>query len=268
MELLVRGARELGLELTPVQVATFQVYYEELIAWNQRVNLTAITGLAEVQVKHFLDSLTCLLAIPLPLPLPYQGRGEGTCCLSPGSSLIDIGSGAGFPGLPLKIVCPEMSLTLLDSVAKKAGFLRHIVGRLRLEGVEIVTARAEEAAHDPRHRACYAVALSRAVAELPTLVEYALPFCQVGGVFIAQKSAGIEVEISQASRAIELMGGALREALPVAVPGLEEPRLLVVVDKVRPTPSQYPRRPGMPAKRPILPKSQIFTAEHAESAEF
>jgi len=255
MELLVRGARELGLELTPAQVAAFQVYYEELVAWNQRHNLTAITDLAEVQVKHFLDSLTCLQAMPLPLPLPYQGRGESTCNLAPGSSVIDIGSGAGFPGLPLKIVCPELRLTLLDSVAKKTAFLRHIVGRLRLEGVAIVTARAEEAAHDPRHRARYAVALSRAVAELPTLVEYALPFCQVGGVFIAQKSAGIEAEISQASRAIELMGGVLREVRPITVPGLEEPRLLVVVDKVQPTPSQYPRRPGMPTKRPILPKS-------------
>jgi len=249
MELLVRGARELGLELTPAQVAAFQVHYEELIAWNRRLNLTAITDLAEVQVKHFLDSLTCLLAMPV-----QRSPEQGTCRLAPGTNLIDIGSGAGFPGLPLKIVCPEMPLTLLDSVAKKTAFLRHIVNRLRLEGVEIVTARAEEAAHDPRHRARYAVALSRAVAELPTLVEYALPFCQVGGVLIAQKSAGIEVEISQASCAIELMGGVLREVRPVAVPGLEEPRLLVVIEKVQPTPAQYPRRPGMPTKRPILPK--------------
>ena len=254
LELLVRGARELGLELTPAQVAAFQVYYEELVAWNQRHNLTAITDLAEVQVKHFLDSLTCLQAIPLPLPLPCQERGEGTCRLASGGSVIDIGSGAGFPGLPLKIVCPEMPLTLLDSVAKKTAFLQHIVGRLRLEGVEIVTARAEEAAHESRQRGRYAVALSRAVAELPTLVEYTLPFCQVGWRFIAQKSAGIEAEISQACRAIELLGGVLREARPIIVPGLEEPRLLVVIDKVQPTPAQYPRRPGMPAKRPILPK--------------
>ncbi|MBM3135199.1 MAG: 16S rRNA (guanine(527)-N(7))-methyltransferase RsmG [Chloroflexi bacterium] len=252
MELLVRGARELGLELTPAQVATFQVYYEELLLWNQRHNLTAITDLAEVQVKHFLDSLTCLQAMPA-----QRSPEQSTCRLAFGGSVLDIGSGAGFPGLPLKIVCPEMPLTLLDSVAKKTGFLRHIVGRLRLEGVEIVTARAEEAAHDPRHRARYAVALSRAVAELPTLVEYALPFCQVGGMFIAQKSAGSEAEIGQASRAIELLGGVLREARPITVPGLEEPRLLVIVDKVQPTPAHYPRRPGMPSKRPILPKSGL-----------
>ena len=235
MKALRDGAHDLGLKLTTEQLEAFQIYYQELMAWNQRVNLTAITDYEETQIKHFLDSLTCLLVLP----------GEEKL------SIVDIGTGAGFPGLPLKIARPTWRLTLLESVGKKAAFLRHLVERLGLEGVAVVKGRAEEVGHDPAHRARYDVALARAVAELPVLVEYALPLCRMGGLFVAQKGARIEEEVEGARGALEILGGRLKEIRPLRLPTLDEPRHLVIVEKVAPTPERYPRRPGIPAKRPL-----------------
>jgi 16S rRNA (guanine527-N7)-methyltransferase len=239
MEKLNVGAKKLGLHLTPQQLEQFHIYYQELIDWNQRMNLTAITGYEEVQIKHFLDSLTVLLALKQPM-------GSGSF------QLIDVGTGAGIPGIPLKILLPDIKLVLLDATAKKAAFLYHIKQKLELDGVEIVVGRAEDVAHKAQYREKFELVLSRAVARLPTLVELTLPFCAVGGSFVAQKKGLIDPELSQAVRAISLLGGNFREMKKVDLEEFTEERWLITIDKVLPTPQQYPRRPGIPAKRPLL----------------
>ena len=241
MKLLSEGACSLGLELNQEHLRAFEVYYEELIAWNEKFNLTAITDYEQVQIKHFLDSLTCLLAVQGPRS---EVRGRA----------IDIGAGAGFPGLPIKIVCPGLQLTLLEASGKKVRFLEHMVGRLGLEGVEVIRGRAEELGRDPAHRERYDLVLARAVAQLPVLVEYALPFCKLGGLFVAQKGPEGDAEAKAAEAAIATLGGALHSIVHLELPVVDEPRSLVVIEKIAPTPAKYPRRPGIPSKRPI--KSQ------------
>ncbi|MFQ5996502.1 MAG: 16S rRNA (guanine(527)-N(7))-methyltransferase RsmG [Dehalococcoidales bacterium] len=239
MEKLESGAKKIGLELTPRQLEQFQVYYQELIDWNRRINLTRITDYEEVQIKHFLDSLTVVLALKPPV-----GKAD--------FRLIDVGTGGGIPGIPLKILLPDIKLVLLDATAKKATFLNHIKDKLALENVEIVVGRAEEVAHQAQYRENFALVLSRAVAQLPTLVELTLPFCALGGSFIAQKKGNIDSEISQADRAIGLLGGNLREVKKVELAEFTNERWLIIVDKVSSTPLRYPRRPGIPAKRPLV----------------
>jgi 16S rRNA (guanine527-N7)-methyltransferase len=242
MERLIEGCRALGLRLTDNQLAAFQRYYEELVAWNQKFNLTAITEFEQVQIRHFVDSLSCLLA------------GEARQALNqPRARVIDVGAGAGFPGVPLKMVCPGVRLTLLEATGKKVDFLEHLVERLGLQAVTAIKARAEELAHEPEHREGYDLALARAVAELPVVVEYTLPFCKVGGFVVAQKGEAGAAEAWSAQRVINLLGGELRRVVPVELPGLPEDRSLVVVEKVGPTPIKYPRRPGIPSKRPLAP---------------
>ena len=165
-------------------------------------------------------------------------------------SLVDVGAGAGFPGLPLKILRPELQLTLVESIAKKAAFLRHIVDTLALSNVEIVVARAEMAGRDPAQRERYDVAVARAVAELRVLAEYCLPLCRIGGRFLAPKGARIENELQAALPAIAQLGGRLVAIEPVELSELE-PRTLVIIEKITSTPPQYPRAPGVPAKRPL-----------------
>jgi 16S rRNA (guanine527-N7)-methyltransferase len=253
MEILREGARTLGLHLTAEHVRAFQTYYQELRVWNRRFNLTTVTRYEDVQVKHFLDSLTCLLAFPgassdraecLPNVIPLTNRDAPLLC-------VDVGTGAGFPGLPLKIMRPALRMTLVESAQKKVTFLRHVVDRLGLKGVELLWARAEEVGQDPHHRERYDLVLGRAVADLAVLAEYCLPLCRDGGCFIAQKGADIEQELSGALPAIELLGGQVREVKDVKLPGLRELRTLVLVDKVHQTPAAFPRRPGMPSKRPL-----------------
>ncbi|MBA7658199.1 Ribosomal RNA small subunit methyltransferase G [subsurface metagenome] len=239
MEKLNVGAKKLGLHLTPQQLEQFHIYYQELIDWNRRMNLTAITGYEEVQMKHFLDSLTVIPALRKII-------------VSDNFSLIDVGTGAGIPGIPLKILLPGIKLVLLDATAKKAAFLHHIKHKLGLDNVEIVVGRAEDVAHKAQYREKFELVLSRAVASLPTLVELTMPFCAIGGSFIAQKKGLIDPELSQAVRAISLLGGNLREMKKVDLEEFTDERWLIAIDKVLPTPRQYPRRPGIPAKRPLL----------------
>jgi 16S rRNA (guanine527-N7)-methyltransferase len=240
MQRLLAGAQALGLCLTEKQQAAFQLYYEELVAWNERFNLTAITEYEQVQIRHFLDSLSCLLAEETRHALKR-----------PAARIIDVGSGAGFPGIPLKLVYPGIHLTLLEATGKKVTFLEHMVERLGLQRVATIKARAEELAHDPDHRERYDLSLARAVAELPVVIEYTLPFCKVGGWVVAQKGEAGAAEAWTADRAITLLGGELRRVVPVELPGLPEDRSLVVIEKVGPTPAAYPRRPGIPGKRPL-----------------
>jgi len=240
MEKLNAGAQKLGPYLSPKQLEQFSIYYQELVDWNRRVNLTTITGYEEVQVGHFLDSLTVTLAMKLPAGVGSFG-------------IIDVGSGAGLPGIPVKILLLDVKLVLLEATAKKANFLRHLIAKLVLDNVEVVVGRAEEVAHDAQFRERFELVLSRAVAPLPTLAELTLPFCAVGGSFVAQKKGAIDLEVSKASRAITMLGGNLREVKGVDLEEFSDKRWLIVVDKVMPTLQQYPRRPGIPAKRPIFP---------------
>lgn len=237
MEKLVDSAqRLLGLTLTRQQRQAFHLYHQELMRWNARFNLTAITDFEGVQIRHFMDSLSCLLVIG---------------SVAQGQNLIDIGSGAGFPGLPLKVVNPGLRLTLLEATGKKADFLRHIVDLLELRDVTVVHGRAEQVGHDPLHREAYDWVAARAVAAMPTLVEYLLPFCRLGGRCLAQKGENAAAEVSVAEPAVQLLGGRLSRLVPVELPSLAETRHLVIIDKVTRTPEKYPRPPGRPAKCPL-----------------
>ena len=239
MEKLNAGAIKLGLQLRPRQLEQFHLYYQELVDWNKQVNLTAITDYEEVQIKHFLDSLTVTLAWQRAIS-------------SADFRLIDVGTGAGLPGVPLKILLPDIKLVLLEATAKKAAFLHHLKQKLGLDDVEIVVGRAEEIAHETQYRERFDIVLSRAVAPLPTLVELTLPFCAIGGSFIAQKKGAIDLEVSNSTKAISLLGGSLPEVKRIDLEEFADERYLVIIDKVSPTPKLYPRRPGMPAKRPLV----------------
>jgi 16S rRNA (guanine527-N7)-methyltransferase len=236
MEKLVHEAQQLfGIHLTGRQVVALMTYERELLAWNEKYNLTAIKDVEGVRTKHFLDSFSCVLA--------WREN--------PPRSLVDVGTGAGFPGIPLKILYPAMRLTLVESVGKKANFCRHVVGTLKLEAVDVVTARAEEVGRTPAHREAYDWAVARAVANLPVLTEYLLPLVHVGGAMLAQKGASGPAETHRAEKAMKILGGRLRQLFPVHLPGVAEDRYLVVIDKVAATPKNYPRRPGEPGKKPL-----------------
>ena len=239
MKKLHSGAMKLGLKLSPAKLGQFDIYYQELIAWNQRMNLTRLTGYEAVQIKHFLDALTVSLVWP-----PAK----------PGARLrvIDVGSGAGIPGLPIKIIFPDIRLTLLDATAKKADFLDHLSRKLELTEVDIAVGRAEDIAHQAVYRESFDIVLSRGVAPLVTLAELTLPFCCPSGSFIAQKKGNIDPEIAEAGEAISLLGGKLGEIKRISLEEFTDDRKLVVISKVSPTPKAYPRRPGIPRKRPLL----------------
>jgi 16S rRNA (guanine527-N7)-methyltransferase len=239
MRQLITGAGKLGIELDARQVEQFELYFQDLAEWNTRINLTAITDYHAVQVKHFLDSLTIALAL------------SGQEVTEPDFSIVDVGTGAGFPGLPLKILFPQPRLVLLESTAKKVTFLQHIIRKLELENVEVVSSRAEEAARLPLYREQFALVLSRAVASLPTLVELILPFCRVSGRCIVQKKGEVEQEVNGAKQAISVLGGKLNQIRRIELEEFSDARYLVIIDKIRSTPDRYPRRAGLPKRRPI-----------------
>ena len=228
------------MSLDARQIDLFERYRDELLTWNQRVNLTAIVEPEQIERRHFLDSLSCL---------------DGCADLleaHPSARLIDVGSGAGLPGLPLKIAQPALRVTLLDSVGKKTAFLEHLVRQLGLSDVTISTARAEDLARDPEHRERYDLAVSRAVAGLPALLELTLPFLRVGGRLVAPRRGDLEAQVAEARRAAETLGGRFGSTLPVDLEGPEAGYGLVLVDKVGPTPAAYPRRAGVPVRRPLV----------------
>jgi 16S rRNA (guanine527-N7)-methyltransferase len=236
MEKLAQTASDLlGIQLSGNQLAALKAYEAELIAWNKRYNLTAVREPDGIRTKHFLDSMTCLLAMRE----------------SPPMRLIDIGTGAGFPGLPLKILMPQCSLSLVESVGKKADFCRHMVAHLKLDGVEVYCTRAEELGHLEQHRQAYDWAVARAVARLPVLMEYLLPLVRIGGHTLAQKGEDALAEAHSAEHAIHLLGGRLKQLIPVSLPGVAEERSLIVVDKIAATPDRYPRRVGVASKNPL-----------------
>jgi len=236
MEKLVQDAQALfNVHLTGRQVIALTTYERELLEWNQKFNLTAIRDEKGVRTKHFLDSFSCVLAWKA----------------NPPTNLIDVGTGAGFPGIPLKIIYPNTKVTLVESVGKKAMFCQHIVSLLGLEGVNVIRGRAEDLGQMREHREGYDWGVARAVANLRVLSEYLLPLVQVGGKMLAQKGESGPAEVHSAENAIKLLGGEVRQLVTVTLPGVVEERHLVLVDKVAATPPGYPRKPGVPAKKPL-----------------
>ena len=235
-EILAARAAEAGIPLTAEQIGQFSVYHEMLLDWNTRMNLTALTAPEDVAVKHIIDSLTAYDAAL------FDGA----------RTLIDVGTGAGLPGIPLAVYAPHLTVTLLDSLNKRVRFLTEATAAMGLQNVRCIHARAEEAARTAEHRAAYDIAVSRAVARLPVLLEYTLPFVRVGGTLLALKGRAYAEEQKEARRAAEVLGGGRITARPVHLPGLDDVRAILTVTKERQTPAAYPRGGGAPPRRPLL----------------
>ena len=224
-----------SVNLTARQVIALSVYEKELLEWNQKFNLTAIRDVESIRTKHFLDSYSTVLA--------WKAQ--------PPQRLIDVGTGAGFPGLPLKIIYPAMHVTLVESVGKKVSFCQHIINTLGLEGIEVIHSRAEDIGQISAHRETYDCAAARAVANLNILSEYLLPLVKIGGIMLAQKGESGPAEAQSAEKAMKILGGKLKQLIPVNLPGVVDDRYLVLVDKVAATPPKYPRKAGIPMKTPL-----------------
>ena len=225
----------LSISLEKKQICQFLTYYEILTEWNSFMNLTAITDFSEVVRKHFIDSLLVLKC------LDFQNE----------MSLIDVGTGAGFPGIPLKIMVPHLRITLLDSLQKRITFLEEVINKLELTDIEAIHGRAEDFAKSGKLREKYDFCVSRAVSNLSTLSEYCIPFVKVGGIFVAYKSDKIEEELKSADKAFSLLGGFLKEKVDLILPGSKEKRCILLIKKRKKTPMKFPRKAGVPAKEPI-----------------
>lgn len=232
--LLSEACKELTINLTEQQVFNFSFYMEQLIETNKVLNLTSITEPSEIVIKHFIDSLTLVDLLP---------KGEFKC--------IDVGTGAGFPSLPIKLVLDEMQLTLLDSVAKKLNFVDGIIAKLELKNVSTLHARAEDTAKTPKHREAYDVCVTRAVARMNILTEYCLPFVKPGGVFYAMKGKELTEELDEAKKAITLLGGEIRQVKTCRLPFSDIEHTIVSIDKKQQTPYNYPRKAAIVSKKPI-----------------
>lgn len=234
-ELLKSGAASIGVTLNEKQITQFIKYYEILVEWNSFMNLTGITEYEEVVQKHFVDSLALCKSIDI----------------SKVNNLIDIGTGAGFPGVPLKIAYPHLKVTLLDSLQKRIKFLNEVVSQLELEGVETIHGRAEDFAKPSMKRETYDVCVSRAVANLASLSEYCLPYVNLGGYFIPYKSGKVEEELEESKKAVFLLGGKIEEEVKFSLPDSDISRSLIKIKKVSATPKKYPRKSGLATKEPI-----------------
>lgn len=227
--------KDLGISLSESQVEEYLRYYEMLVEWNERMNLTAITEYGDVLKKHFVDSLSLVKA----------------CDINAADSLIDVGTGAGFPGLALKIAFPHLQVTLLDSLGKRIRFLEAVIEELNLTGVNAIHGRAEDCARPGKLRESFDLCVSRAVANLSTLSEYCIPFVKKGGLFIAYKSEQAAPEIEGAKKALAVLGGSMEERIEFILPGSDLSRNLFVIKKTKKTPEKYPRKAGLPSREPL-----------------
>ena len=234
-DILAQAMQQANIALNEHQLMQFVLYEEMLLDWNRKMNLTALTEPKDIAVKHFVDSLTVW---------EEESFRDGT-------RVIDIGTGAGFPGLPLAIFRPTLRIVLMDSLAKRVKFLEAVVNELGLKNVTYVHSRAEDAAHDSAYREQFDVAVSRAVARLSVLTEYTLPFICIGGVLLAMKGRDAAIEAKEAKCAISMLGGELLGLRTVHLPDLADERAILAVRKARPTPKAYPRKAGTPAKKPL-----------------
>jgi len=235
-EHLRQAAAVSGYELSEEQIHKFEIYYQLLVEWNQKMNLTAITEPAEVAVKHMVDSLTAF----------------DEQLFFAGASVADVGTGAGFPGVPLKLFRPDLQLTLIDSLQKRLNFLTAVLEATGMEMVKILHYRAEEAGQKKELREVFDFVTSRAVARLPVLCELCLPLVKIGGYFVALKGAKYEEELLEAERALKVLGAEVAQVKTVRLPGLEDVRAVIYLKKVKPTPKAYPRRAGLPEKKPLI----------------
>lgn len=229
------GLQEWNISLNSQQIEQFLSYYELLTEWNSFMNLTAITDFEEVVKKHFIDSLSIVRV----------------CDIREGSSLIDVGTGAGFPGIPLKIMFPDLQVTLLDSLNKRVKFLQEVTERIGLTGINALHGRAEDLARMENLREQYDICVSRAVANLSTLSELCIPFLKTGGIFVSYKSEKGKEELQSAEKAITVLGGKLKKQEVFLLPSSDINRTLCVIEKVKKTPGKYPRKAGLPSREPI-----------------
>ncbi len=241
LTILSHGAAELGLKLTPRQLALFERYYVLLSSAGGRAGVTSVTTYEDVQQRHFLESLALASAL---LEADVLGRSSE-------ASLLDLGAGGGLPSLPIKVLLPHLTLTLLEASTRKSAFLRELVEALELEGAEVVTGRAEELGRRETYRERFDVVLARAVAPLPVLLELAVPFLRLGGHLATPKGSGATAEVEAAGQALAILGGSIISCEPLRVPGGAHQQTLVLVRKTTATPERYPRRAGIPKKRPL-----------------
>jgi len=236
--ILIDGCQKMGINLNNEQIKKFSRYLELLAQWNQKINLTSLKTPQEIIIKHFLDSISCIKVINKYID-------------TEGVSVIDVGAGAGFPGIPIKIICPSVRLSLLEARKKKTIFLEKVTEEMNFQQVEILNGRAETFGKDADHRERYDIAISRAVAHLNILSEYCLPLVRVGGFFVAQKGKSYKKETEKSFKTIQVLGGELIGAENVRIPFINQERYLLVIKKIKDTPSKYPRKEGLPQKRPL-----------------
>ncbi|QUH25150.1 16S rRNA (guanine(527)-N(7))-methyltransferase RsmG [Serpentinicella alkaliphila] len=233
--MLKEGSDQLGVDLDQKQIAQFMKYKEVLLEWNQKMNLTAIEDDKEIIIKHFLDSISC-------------AKSE---VIGNSGKVIDVGTGAGFPGIPLKIIFPNIELTLLDSLNKRIGFLKEVGNQLGINDIEYVHGRAEDVGQNKNYREKFDFAVARAVAPLNILLEYCLPFVKVGGYFICQKGSKLIEEMEESRVALKVLGGEVLKQIEVPLPFSDISHNIVIIRKIKQTSTKYPRKAGKPSKEPI-----------------